>query len=93
MPRPGVPPLIRMGFAAAGAKQLELSRHDLSHFAEMTGLTDAYRDVQQWAVGLLEGAHRNLTSLADALTSTAATYRDTDTDTAAAFNKIAPRRK
>lgn len=80
----------RMGDAAVVARQLHLSGHDLSHFAEMTGLTDAYWDVQQWAAGLLEGAHRNLASMADALTNTAATYRDNDATGAGNFNVLTP---
>ncbi|MGH3807683.1 MAG: hypothetical protein ACRDRU_13885 [Pseudonocardiaceae bacterium] len=80
----------RMGDAAAAARQLQLNGHDLSHFAERTGLTDAYRDVQQWVVGLLEGAHKNLGFMADALTDTAATYRDDDATGAGRLNKITP---
>ncbi|MGH3899025.1 MAG: WXG100 family type VII secretion target [Pseudonocardiaceae bacterium] len=80
----------RMGDAAAAARQLQLNGHALSHFAEMTGLTDAYRDVQQWAAGLLEGAHNNLGSMADALTDTAATYRDDDATGAGNFNGLTP---
>lgn len=83
----------RMGDAAVAANQLHLSGHDLSHFAEMTGLTDAYRDVQQWAVGLLEGAYKNLASMTDALTETAATYRDDDATGAGRLNELTPEGK
>jgi hypothetical protein len=83
----------RMGDAAAAAGQLRLNGHDLSYFAEMTGLTDAYGDVQQWAAGLLEGAHKSLSSMADALTDTAATYRDDDATGAGSFNGLTPGEK
>lgn len=80
----------RMGDAASTAQGLTLSGYDLSMFADRTGLTEAYQEIQQWAAGLLRGAHQNLANMNQALRTMADNYETTDTGQAQTFDKIQP---
>lgn len=78
----------RMGHAALTAGGLTLSGHDFSKISEETGLADAYTEIQQWASGLLDGAHTNLANMAKALRKAAGTYEQTDASGAQRFTQL-----
>lgn len=66
----------KMRGAAATVQGLTLAEADFSVFG--TDVVVAYQGLQRWALGLLNGAHKNLDAMSDALHRSADEYEAQD---------------